>query len=131
LLTGEVVVQRRSGHAGGGADVVHRDTVVPARGEQPDGDLQDLVAAVTASAPVRVHGHPASLASRQGGQNRLVTDVTMFMVRFASRFGAASSLVAALLVVQHLGWTSKAALVSPEAAAARCAHGSSVQRPPR
>ena len=45
LLAGEVVVERRSGDAGGGADVVHRHTVISAGRDEPDRDFQDLIAA--------------------------------------------------------------------------------------
>jgi hypothetical protein len=44
LFAGEVVVERRAGNAGGGADVIHGHAVVAALGEQPDRDIQDLIA---------------------------------------------------------------------------------------
>jgi hypothetical protein len=74
---------------------------VPARPDHPDRDL----------APVR-HQYlsHAGECKPAGNHPRCVAH------RFA-RSGAWSSLVAALLVSQHLGWISKAALVSPDHAA--------------
>jgi hypothetical protein len=71
-----VVVQGRPGHAGGGADVVHGHAVVPARGEQPDGDVEDLFTAAAAPYPLLVQRHPASLAARLRAATVPVADIT-------------------------------------------------------
>ena len=58
VLAGEVLVERRAGDAARAADVVHRDAVEPALGEQGRGGVEDLLAAG--------HGHRSSLADRSG-----------------------------------------------------------------
>ena len=71
LLAGEVVVQRRAGHAGGGADVVHRHAVISAGGEEADRDLEDLVPARPPPGSGRpgplllIYRHPATLTRCQ------------------------------------------------------------------
>src|SRR5439155_1485514 len=57
-------------------DVVHRDTVVAPRREQPDRDVQDLVAPAAPPHPALVHRHPASLSRCQAAAPGSVTEIT-------------------------------------------------------